>query len=117
MRKLGKGCVAFALDRCGCEAIAQAATTEGIKSEDVQDLILTSVENRFGRINIASLQKIPYRQSTTLARSRVQGPYAARVNRNGRRLRQNPQARLCFGQPIAGRHDRHREIALMVRTI
>lgn len=43
--------VAFALDCCDREAIAHIATTEGIKSEDVQDLVITAVENRFGRIN------------------------------------------------------------------
>lgn len=46
--------VAFALDCCDREAIAQVATTEGIKSEDVQDLVITAVENRFGRINVLS---------------------------------------------------------------
>lgn len=30
------------------------ATTEGIKSQDVQDLVITAVENRFGRINMLS---------------------------------------------------------------
>ena len=44
--------VAFALDCCDREAIAHVATTEGIKSEDVQDLVITAVESRFGRINI-----------------------------------------------------------------
>jgi transposase InsO family protein len=44
--------VAFALDCCDREAIAHVATTEGIKSDDVQDLVITAVENRFGRINI-----------------------------------------------------------------
>jgi putative transposase len=44
--------VAFALDCCDREAIAHVATTEGIKSEDVQDLVITAVENRFGRVNI-----------------------------------------------------------------
>jgi putative transposase len=44
--------VAFALDCCDREAIAHVATTEGIKSEDVQDLVITAVENRFGRLNI-----------------------------------------------------------------
>ncbi len=44
--------VAFALDCCGREAIAYIATTEGIKSQDVQDLVITAVENRFGRINM-----------------------------------------------------------------
>ena len=43
--------VAFALDCCDREAIAHVATTGGIKSEDVQDLVITAVENRFGLIN------------------------------------------------------------------
>jgi putative transposase len=43
--------VAFALDCCDREAIAHVATTEGLKSEDVQDLVITAVENRFGLIN------------------------------------------------------------------
>jgi putative transposase len=38
-------------DCCDREAIAHVATTQGIKSKDVQDLIITAVENRFGRIN------------------------------------------------------------------
>ncbi|KAB2704512.1 IS3 family transposase [Ochrobactrum sp. WV_118_8] len=46
--------VAFALDCCDREAIAHVATTEGIKSKDVQDLVITAVENRFGRINMLS---------------------------------------------------------------
>lgn len=45
--------VAFALDCCDREAIAHVAT-KGIKSEDVQDLVITAVENRFGRINMLS---------------------------------------------------------------
>jgi putative transposase len=44
--------VAFALDCCDREAIAHVATTQGIKSEGVQDLVITAVENRFGRINV-----------------------------------------------------------------
>jgi len=43
--------VAFALDCCDREAIAHVTTTEGIRSEDVQDLVITAVENRFGHIN------------------------------------------------------------------
>lgn len=43
--------VAFALDCCDREAIAHVATTEGIKSEDVQDLVITAVKNRFSLIN------------------------------------------------------------------
>lgn len=43
--------VAFALDCCDREAIAHVATTEGIKGEDISDLIVTAVESRFGRVN------------------------------------------------------------------
>ena len=43
--------VAFALDCCDREAIAHVATTQGIKSEDVQDLVITAVEKRCGRTN------------------------------------------------------------------
>ncbi len=46
--------VAFSLDCCYREAIAHVATTEGIKSQDVQDLVITAVENRFGRVKILS---------------------------------------------------------------
>jgi putative transposase len=43
--------IAFALDCCDREAMGFIATTEGIKGEDVRDLMLTAVEHRFGRIN------------------------------------------------------------------
>lgn len=43
--------VAFALDCCDREALAFAATTEGVKGEDVRDLMVTAVEHRFGRVN------------------------------------------------------------------
>lgn len=43
--------VAFALDCCDREAIAHVATAEGIKGEDVPDLIITAVESRFGHVN------------------------------------------------------------------
>ena len=43
--------VAFALDCCDREAMGFVATTEGIKGEDVRDLMVTAVEHRFGRIN------------------------------------------------------------------
>jgi putative transposase len=48
--------VAFALDCCDREAIAHVATTGGIKSEDVQDPVITAVENRSGLINILRSQ-------------------------------------------------------------
>lgn len=43
--------VAFALDCCDREAMGHVATTEGIKGEDVRDLMVTAVEQRFGQIN------------------------------------------------------------------
>ena len=43
--------VAFALDCHDREALAHVATTEGIKSEDVRDLMVASVETRFERVN------------------------------------------------------------------
>src|SRR5215217_5779878 len=43
--------IAFALDCCDREAMGFVATTEGIKGEDVRDLMLTAVEHRFGRVN------------------------------------------------------------------
>ena len=43
--------VAFALDCCDREAMGHVATTEGIKGEDVCDLMVTAVEHRFGKVN------------------------------------------------------------------
>lgn len=43
--------VAFALDCCDREAISFVATTEGIKGEDVRDLMTVAVESRFGPVN------------------------------------------------------------------
>ena len=43
--------VAFALDCCDREAMGYVATTAGISAEDVRDLMVTSVEHRFGQVN------------------------------------------------------------------
>jgi len=43
--------VAFALDCCDREAMGHVATTQGIKGEDVRDLMVTAVEHRFGLVN------------------------------------------------------------------
>ena len=43
--------VAFALDCCDREAMSFVATTEGIKGEDVRDLMIAAVETRFGQVN------------------------------------------------------------------
>ncbi len=54
---LGIGCengekvrVAFALDCCGREAMGYVATT-GITAQDVRDLMVATVEHRFGQVN------------------------------------------------------------------
>jgi putative transposase len=43
--------VAFALDCCDREAMGYVATTAGITAEDVRDLMVASVEHRFGQVN------------------------------------------------------------------
>jgi len=43
--------VAFALDCCDREAMGHVATTQGIKGEDVRDLMVAALEQRFGQIN------------------------------------------------------------------
>jgi putative transposase len=43
--------VRVAVECCDREAIAHVASTEGIKGEDVRDLIITAVESRFGQVN------------------------------------------------------------------
>jgi putative transposase len=47
----GRVRVAFALDCCDREALGFVGTTEGIKAEDVQDLMIAAVEARFGPLN------------------------------------------------------------------
>jgi len=47
-----EGRVAFALHCCDPEAIAHLAMAESIKIEVVQDLVITAVENCFGRISM-----------------------------------------------------------------
>ncbi len=43
--------VAFALDCCDREAMGHVATTSGITAKDVQDLMVATVEHRYGRVN------------------------------------------------------------------
>ena len=43
--------IAFALDCCDREAMGHVATTGGITAEDVQDLMVATVEHRYGRVN------------------------------------------------------------------
>lgn len=46
-----KVCIAFTLDCCDREAISWVATTGGIASSDIRDLMIESVERRFGLVN------------------------------------------------------------------
>lgn len=43
--------VAFALDCCDREAMSFVGTTGGISGDDVRDLMVDAVEQRFGRVN------------------------------------------------------------------
>ena len=43
--------IAFTLDCCDREAISWVATTGGISSGDIRDLMLESVERRFGLVD------------------------------------------------------------------
>ena len=43
--------VAFALDCCDREAMGHVATTAGITAEDVRDLMVATVEHRYGPVN------------------------------------------------------------------
>jgi len=43
--------VAFALDCCDREAMGHVATAGGITAEDVQDLMVATIEHRYGRVN------------------------------------------------------------------
>lgn len=43
--------VAFALDCCDREAMAHVATTDGLASKHIRDLMVLAVEHRFGRVN------------------------------------------------------------------
>jgi putative transposase len=43
--------IAFTLDCCDREAISWVATTGGIDSSDIRDLMIDSVERRFGLVD------------------------------------------------------------------
>src|SRR5262249_27682031 len=45
--------IAFTLDCCDREAISWVATTGGINSSDIRDLMIESLERRFGLVNCA----------------------------------------------------------------
>ena len=43
--------IAFALDCCDREVMSYVATTGGITADDVRDLMVATVEHRFGQVN------------------------------------------------------------------
>ena len=63
--------IAFALDCCDREAISWVATTGGINSSDIRDLMVESVERRFGLVN--KLPKRKRRRQATTWSCRVTG--------------------------------------------
>jgi transposase InsO family protein len=99
--------VAFALDCCGREMLGHVATTEGIKGEDVQDLMITAVEYRFG-----PRRRLSNSQATARATSRKRrgawrgrsvlsaGPRwcQAAEQRHGRSPRAHDEAGFCPGE-------------------
>lgn len=123
--------VAFALDCCDREAIAHVATTEGIKSQDVQDL----VDHRRGEPlwphqHAVRAHRMAHRQRLLLHRQghRILAPRhrpgtvhdagaKSAIERYGRGLRQNLQARLRLGKPDPGCRNRHGATAVLVRAL
>ena len=83
--------VAFALDCCDREAMGFVATTAGITAEDIRDLMVATVEHRFGRVNrcqppssgsatmaVATPRMIPAASPATSDSSRAPHPSKAR---------------------------------------
>jgi len=105
--------IALTLYCCDREAISWVATTGGINSSDIRDLMIESVERRFGfvdklpkPIEWLSDNDSPYTAGETRALARHIGLVPCTrpdpkspVERHGRSLRQNLQAGLRSGQP------------------
>jgi putative transposase len=129
--------VAFALDCCDREMMGHVATTGGITAEDVQDLMVATVEHRYGQVSrvpepIEWLTDNPVlseadggscytaRNTRAFARSiglisrttRVSGPQS-----NGMRVRPHPQAGLCPHEPQARCAERYRPNIWLVRPL
>ena len=117
--------VAFALDCCDREAMGYVATTAGISAEDGRDLIVASVEHRFGQLNrlprpiewltdnslpsgltrgAAATRPARHAASRATSASNL-GPHPSRAHRATAwpSLRAHPQARLRPRQPQARR--------------
>ena len=107
--------IAFTLDCCDREAISWIATTGGIDGGDIRDLMVESVERRFGLVDKlpVSIEWLsdngsPYTATDTRALARLIGLVPCTtpvekpaVERHGRGLREDLQAGLCAGSPAA----------------
>ena len=93
--------IALTLDCCDREAISWVATTGGINSADIRDLMIESVERRFGLVNKLLTDRMAVGQRLALHRRRNPSPGAQHrpgavhdadpkspVERHGRSLRQ-----------------------------
>jgi hypothetical protein len=109
--------------------MAWVATTQGIKSEDVRDLMVASVESRFGQVN-----RLPRaiewlsdngsgyiaKDTKRFARDLGFEPFTTvepTVQWHGRGFRANDQTRLRPRQSGARRPNRHRKPASLVRAL
>ena len=122
--------VLFAIDACDREVIAWSATTAGISGEMVRDLMIVCVERRFGTSKTpyvvewlsdngsAYIAKDTLHTATALGSAALlhPGPLAG-IQWDRRGLRQNLQTRLCSIVDLAGRRDRHRAAAGVVRGL
>jgi putative transposase len=112
--------VVFALDCCDREAMSYVATTGGIGGEEVRDLMVAAVEHRFGPVSqlprtiewltdngsgYVSTETPPLcpRPRSGASDDPVREPA---VERHGRGVRANHQARLCPRLPCPGRRNR-----------
>jgi transposase InsO family protein len=106
--------IAFTLDCRDREAICWVAMTGGLGGGDIRDLMIESVERRFGLVNRlpVPVERLsdngsPYtaRETRALAREIGLVPLTTRIEspqsiRHGRSFREDPQARLCTGLPL-----------------
>ena len=117
--------VAFALDCCDWEAMGYVATTAGITAEDVRDLMVASVEHRFGQVNklphaiewLTDNGQLLHRPRHPPLRPRHWPHTAHDAGRkpaeqwHGRGVCPNVEARLRPRQPTTERPNGHRPIA------
>jgi hypothetical protein len=85
--------IAFTLECCDCEAISWVATTGGINSGGICDLMLESIERRFGLVT-----RLPMPIGQRLALHRARDPRFRRQNRPGAANNTNREPRSRRGK-------------------